>query len=88
MYGLIDRALVILKACALQSFGRARVAALSGQKWVDFLAQTAPSAGFSGRVAAACVTLSEQGAAHVSTEDATALLLAAEKWTKVHRVRA
>lgn len=84
----LDRAQVILKACAMHSFGRTRVAALSGQRWVEFLAQTGPSAGFSGRVAAACVTLSERGAAHVSSEDATALLLAAEKWAKGHRVRA
>jgi len=79
----LERLAVLLKSTALASFGRLRVAALSGERWRAFLAETAPSAGFAGPAGAALVRLSERGAAAV--DNAEPLFAASRAWLRQHR---
>jgi len=74
----------LLKRCAMQSFGRARVAALSGEAWLRFLDATGPSP-FDAAAGRALSTIAARGAGAVSEADALSLLRAARRWIRRHR---
>jgi Domain of unknown function (DUF4381) len=82
----LERLPLVLKGCALGSFERTRVAALSGRAWLEFLRKTAPAAGFQGATGEALAALCERGAPGVPETSVPALFAAAERWIAGHHV--
>ena len=78
----------LLKAVALASFPRPRVAPLSGEPWRAFLIATSPGSGFEGTAGEALVTLGERGAEAVSATAVAPLFAAARSWITRHRAAA
>jgi hypothetical protein len=74
----------LLKRCALGSFGRERVARLSGEPWLAFLSATS-SEPFGEAAGRALLTLTTRGAANVSSADASSLFAGAHLWIRRHR---
>lgn len=81
----LERLAILIKSVALASFGRARVAALSGQRWRAFLVETAPNAGFEGPAGETLLLLGERGAGSVDEARTRALLAASRSWIRRHR---
>jgi Domain of unknown function (DUF4381) len=82
----LERLPPLLKGCALASFERRRVAALTGDPWRDFLRQTAPGAGFEGVAGDALVALCQRGASAVDDAVVPSLFSAADAWIARHHV--
>jgi len=74
----------VIKRCALSSFARARVAPLSGERWIAFLSATSGEP-FGEAASRALSTITTRGAAAVSAADATSLFLSARAWIRRHR---
>jgi len=81
----LETLLVLLKALALESFGRKRVASLSGARWRAFLMKSAPNAGFEGAAGEVLLTIGEQGPALVDAAARKALFVASGHWIRQHR---
>jgi hypothetical protein len=81
----LSRFLVVLKTVALSSYGRERVAALSGERWRAFLVETSPAAGFDQAAGEALVRLAERGPDSVTLEARAALWVAGRSWIRDHR---
>jgi hypothetical protein len=75
----------VLKRCALGSFPRERVAALSGEAWRGFLDSTCSRAPFAADAGRTLVTLTTRGADVVERADAEGLFAAAQIWVRRHR---
>jgi hypothetical protein len=75
----------VLKRCALGSFERARVAPLSGERWVEFLSTTGPEPFGDDQSRRALVTIATRGAKAVAEADAVKLFAAADTWIRRHR---
>ncbi|HSC88385.1 MAG TPA: DUF4381 domain-containing protein [Polyangiaceae bacterium] len=76
----------LLKQVALDSFGRERVASLSGARWRDFLIASGPGCGFEGGAGEALIRWSERGAAGLSSEAIEPLFAASRAWIRRHRI--
>jgi len=74
----------VLKRCALHGFARDRVASLSGERWLAFLASTG-SQPFNESASRALLTLTTRGATAVSAADASSLFADARAWVRRHR---
>jgi hypothetical protein len=74
----------VIKRCALGSFARARVAPLSGERWIAFLSATSREP-FGEAASRALLTITTRGAAAVSAADASSLFLGARAWIRRHR---
>ncbi len=74
----------LLKSVALDSFGRRRVATLSGKEWRAFLVATAPAVGFEGPAGDALITLGERGASAVVPGSIEPFFAASTAWIRSH----
>ncbi|MEI9947536.1 MAG: DUF4381 domain-containing protein [Pseudomonadota bacterium] len=74
----------VIKRCALGSFARSQVAALSGERWIAFLSSTGGEP-FGEAASRALLTLTTRGAAAVSGADAASLFVGARTWIQRHR---
>lgn len=74
----------LLKSVALDSFGRRRVATLSGKEWRAFLVATAPTVGFEGPAGDALITLGERGVSAISSSAVEPLFAASAAWIREH----
>lgn len=81
----LEAVLVLVKAVALDTFGRAQVASLSGARWRAFLIHSAPNAGFEGVAGEALITIAERGAVQVDARSRAALFHASAQWIRRHR---
>lgn len=77
--------LVLLKTLALDSYERTQVAALSGARFVAFLMQSAPQAGFDGPAGSALILLAERGGAALDVRARSELVAASARWITDHR---
>jgi hypothetical protein len=73
----------VVKRCALGSFPRERVAALSGDAWTAFLAASSGDARWRGAAGNALTTVVQRGPDALA--DATVLFDAADAWIRRHR---
>ena len=82
----LGRLPVLLKATALQAYGRSATASLFGQEWLDFLTSKAPAAAFNGPVGEALLEIDyhprEQW--QNATDQNEALFNACSTWIKQH----
>ncbi|MEI9935741.1 MAG: DUF4381 domain-containing protein [Pseudomonadota bacterium] len=74
----------VIKRCALGSFARAKVAPLSGERWIAFLSATSAEP-FGEGASRALLTITTRGATGVSAADASSLFLGARAWIRRHR---
>jgi len=81
---VLEEVPALLKSCALTSFERAKVASLSGERWIAFLSATG-GAPFGEAASRALLTITTRGAAAVSQADAANLFLGARAWIRRHR---
>ncbi len=76
----------LLKRCAMVAYGRATVAALTGDDWLTFLDAHGPRPDFVAGAGSVLPAVVFRGPAAVPSEDAGALLDLAESWIRGHRV--
>jgi len=81
----IEAVPAVMKRCALGSFPRERVAALSGEGWREFLDSTCTEQPFAGAAGRTLVSLTTRGASEVRQADVVALFAAAQIWVRRHR---
>ncbi len=87
---VLPRLAELLKRVALTGFDRSRVASLAGAEWLAFLDRTGGDGAFASGPASLLASLpySPRAAAELSAEERAAILAAARRWIRGHRLEA